>query len=147
MVVDPVINALREQVEHYSRLAKLAELQHEHVQQSQTEGLLDVLSRRQDVLDQIARLEQVIVPAKRAWAAYLGGLEQGQRIVAEKLLAESRRLLEEITAADMSDCLVLQQRKMNLGREIGQATAAKTVNRQYATAAYGAKVSRMDLKQ
>ena len=147
MVVDPVINALREQVELYSKLAKLAELQHEHVQQSQTDGLLDVLSRRQDVLDQIARLEQVIVPAKRAWAAYLGGLGQQQRLAAETLLAESRRLLEQITAADMSDCLVLQQRKMNLGREIGQATAAKTVNRQYAAAAYSAKVSRMDVKQ
>src|SRR6185503_12781030 len=53
MVVDPVIAALQEQVTCYQRLAKLAELQHEHVQQSSTEALLDVLARRQEVLDHV----------------------------------------------------------------------------------------------
>jgi len=147
MVADQVMSALREQVECYGRLAKLAELQHEHVQQGRTEGLLEVLGRRQDVLDEIARLEQVIVPAKRGWATYLAGLRHDQRVTAEKLLAETRRLLEQITAADMSDCLVLQQRKMNLGKEIGKAAAAKTVNRQYAAAAYGAKAAGMDVRR
>jgi hypothetical protein len=144
---DQVILALREQVDCYQRLAKLAELQHEHVQQGRTEGLLEVLARRQEVLDEIGRLEQVIVVAKRGWATYLGGLRHEQRVVAEKLLAESRRLLEEITAADMSDCLVLQQRKMNLGVEIGKAAAAKTVNRRMAVGAYGAQAARVDVRQ
>jgi hypothetical protein len=147
MVVDPVIAALREQVECYARLAKLAELQHEHVQQGRTEALLDVLGLRQEVLDQIGGLERVIAGAKRGWAEYLRGLRSEQRTMAERLLAETRRLLEQITAADMSDCLVLQQRKMNLGKEIGQTTAAKAVNRNYAVAAYGVKVARMDVRQ
>jgi hypothetical protein len=147
MVVDPVISALREQVDCYERLAKLAELQHEHVQNGRTEALLEVLGLRQGVLDQIGRLERVIVSAKRGWSKYLGGLSGEQRAVAENLLAETRRLLEQITAADMSDCLVLQQRKMNLGKEIGQTTAAKAVNRNYAVAAYGVKVARMDVRQ
>jgi hypothetical protein len=147
MVEDSVISALREQVDCYGRLSKLAELQHEHVQQGRTESLLEVLALRQEVLDRIAALEQVIAPAKRGWAQYLGGLRSEQRVVAERLLAESRRLLEQITAADMSDCLVLQQRKMNLGRQINQTSAAKTVNRKLATAAYGTAVSRMDVRQ
>lgn len=147
MVVDQVISALREQVDCYGRLARLAELQHEHVQQGRTEGLLEVLGRRQAVLDEIARLEQVIVPAKRGWATYLSGLRHEQRVTAEKLLAETRRLLEEITAADMNDCLVLQQRKMNLGREIGKAAAAKTVNRRMAAGAYGVQAARVDVRQ
>jgi hypothetical protein len=144
---DPVIAALQEQVTCYQRLAKLAEMQHEHVQQSQTEALLEVLQRRQEVLDQVSRLEQVIVLAKRRWGEYVGGLKADQRAQAERLLAETRRLLEEITTADRNDALILQQRKLNLGKQISQASAARQVNRNYAVAAYGTKVSRMDVKQ
>jgi hypothetical protein len=147
MVVDPVIAALQEQVACYQRLAKLAEQQHEHVQQSSTEALLDVLARRQEVLDQVSRLEQTIVVAKRRWGEYVGGLRSEQRAVAERLMAETRRLLEEITTADRNDALILQQRKLNLGKQISQATAARQVNRNYAVAAYGAKTSRMDVRQ
>ena len=144
---DPVIAALGEQVLCYQRLAKLAELQHEHVQQSQTEALLEVLRRRQEVLDQVSRLEEIIVVAKRRWGEYVLGLSGDQRAQAERLLAETRRLLEEITAADRNDALILQQRKLNLGKQLSQASAAKQVNRNYAAAAYGTKVSRMDVKQ
>jgi hypothetical protein len=62
-------------------------------------------------------------------------------------MGETRRLLEEITAADRNDALILQQRKLNLGKQISQASAAKQVNRNYAAAAYGTKVSRMDVRQ
>ena len=144
---DPVIQALHEQVGCYQRLAKLAELQHEHVQQSQTEALLDVLQRRQEVLDQVSRLEQIIVAAKKRWGEYVGTLKSDQRAQAERLLAETRRLLEEITTADRNDALILQQRKLNLGKQLSQASAAKQVNRNYAAAAYGSKVSRMDVRQ
>lgn len=147
MVVDPVIAALQEQVTCYQRLAKLAEIQHEHVQQSSTEALLDVLARRQEVLDHVSRLEQTIVVAKRRWGEYVGGLRGDQRAQAERLMGETRRLLEEITASDRNDALILQQRKLNLGKQISQASAAKQVNRNYAAAAYGAKVSRMDVRQ
>jgi len=144
---DAVIQALHDQVGCYQRLAKLAELQHEHVQHSQTEALLELLARRQEVLDQVSRLEQIIVIAKRRWGEYVGGLRSEQRAQAEKLLAETRRLLEEITTADRNDALILQQRKLNLGRQISQASAARQVNRNYGNAAYGKQVPRMDVKQ
>ena len=144
---DPVITALHEQVGCYERLAKLAELQHEHVQQSATEALLDILTRRQEVLNQVSRLEQIIAVAKKRWGDYVTTLRSDQRVQAEKLLAETKRLLEEITTADRNDALILQQRKLNLGKQINQHTTARQVNRNYATAAYGTKVSRMDLKQ
>jgi hypothetical protein len=147
MVVDPVIAALQEQVTCYQRLAKLAEQQHEHVQQSSTEALLDVLARRQEVLDQVSRLEQTIVVAKRRWGEYVGGLRSEQRAQAERLMGETRRLLEEITTSDRNDALILQQRKLNLGKQISQASAARQINRSYAAAAYGAKVPRMDVRQ
>ena len=91
---DAVVQALEDQVGCYRRLAKLAELQHVHVQQEQTDALL-----------------------------------------------------EEITVADQHDALVLQQRKLNVGKQINQATAAKKVNRNYAASAYGTPQSRMNVQR
>ena len=142
-----VIDALENQLGCYRRLAKLAELQHEHVRHNQTESLLDVLKCRQSVLDEIASLEHTIAPAKRNWLDYLGNIEASLRKKAETLLAETRRLLEQITASDQDDALVLQQRKLNLGKQINQASAAKQINRNYAVAAYGPRQSRMDVQR
>ncbi len=144
---DPIILALGNQVVCYQRLAKLAEAQHDCVQRGQTEQLLDILNRRQEVLDQLAAFERTLAGVKRQWTEYVGRLDRDRREQAETLLAQTRRLLEEITAADRDDAMVLQQRKLNLGRQINKASAAKVVNRKYASSAYGAPRPGMDLKQ
>lgn len=144
---DEVIVALEEQVGCYRRLAKLAELQHLHVQQSRTEALLDVLHSRQAVLDQITRLERAVASAKRDWNGYVGRIDAQAKVHAEELLGETRRLLEQITQSDQNDVLVLQQRRLNVGREINQTAAARQVNRTYAAAAYGMRQSRMNVQR
>jgi len=63
------------------------------------------------------------------------------------LLSESKLLLQRITEADRDDAIVLQQRKLNLGRQIKAAAAARQVNRNYATAAYGNRQPSMDLQR
>ena len=142
------LSRLQEQVECYRRLAKLAELQHAHVEQNQIEPLLDVLQSRRAVLDQIARIEQAMGSARARWSDHLHTMEPDHRRRAEDLLAETRRLLEQITDADRNDVMLLQQRKLNLGREIRQTMAARTVNRTYGAAAYGNRVSsNMDVQR
>lgn len=143
---DPVIAALDAQVACYRRLAKLAEQQHELVQQGLTEELLQLLTLRQTELDQLSAHERVISPAKKAWQPYLAKLAAMERGRAEALMTETRLLLERITAADRNDVLVLQQRKLNLGRQIGQASAGRVVNRAYAASAYGAKTAKLNMK-
>ena len=49
--------------------------------------------------------------------------------------------------ADRNDALVLQQRKLNIGRELGKTQTARVVNRSYAAAAYGTKAPRMDVQR
>src|SRR4051794_6431210 len=145
---DPILLALDGQVTCYRRLAKLAAVQHEYVQQGQTEQLLDVLTRRQAELDQIAAHERTIAPAKRRWAEDAAGLDSARRARAEDLPARARGLLEAITTADRNDALVLQQRKLNLGKQLHQTQAARSVNRSYAAAAYGgARQGRMDVQR
>jgi hypothetical protein len=146
MTEHPAISALRQQVDCYRRLAKLADLQHVHVQQSQTEQLLAVLAGRQEVLDQLVLFEQAVAPERRRWAEFLGELAPDARGLAESLMAETRGLLEQITTADRNDALVLQQQKLNLGRQINQASAARQVNRNYAASAYGGRPARVDVR-
>jgi hypothetical protein len=143
---DPVLNALEQQVSCYRALAKLADQQHEHVRQSRTEDLLSVLSQRQQVLDQVAELEQAILPAKRRWNDYLGGLGEEQRSKAQGLMAESRKLLEQITSADRNDAMVLQQRKIEVGRALRHNAAARSANRSYAATAFNPRPS-MDIQR
>ena len=140
-----VLTALDAQVECYRTLSKLADQQHEHVQVGRVEELLVVLQKRQDVLDEVASLEETVGPAKRQWGAFIAGLDTVNRKRAESQLAETRRLLEAITVADRNDALVLQQRKLNIGRQLTQANGAKQVNRNIAAAAYGARPARMDV--
>jgi hypothetical protein len=144
--MDGVVAALEEQVAMYRRLAKLAELQHEHVQQQRTEELLEVLSKRQEILDELPRLENVIAGVRKEWSSYLKALEAKDRARALAAMAEAQQLLGQITAADRRDALVLQQRKLNVGNEIKAARSAHQVNRNYATAAYGRSTATVDVK-
>jgi hypothetical protein len=147
MPTNPILAALDSQVRCYQRLAKLAEIQHDHVQNNRTEELLDILSQRQVVLDQVSEMEQIISPAKRRWSDFLAELSSAERGQAELLLGETRRLLEQITSADRNDAIVLQQRKLNLGRDLNLATTARRVNRTYAASAYGKTAGGVDLKK
>jgi hypothetical protein len=142
-----ILDALDEQVSCYRKLARLAEAQREHVQQSHMEALLSVLQSRQEILERLQELEGVISPAKKRWVEFLDEVEPESRARAEKSLGETRRLLEQIMASDRNDALALEQRKLNLGKQIKQASGARQINRTYATAAYGQRTSRMDIQQ
>ena len=102
---------------------------------------------RQQVLEQMTACEKMTAPVKREWETFAGRLAPELRSKAEALLAESRSLLERITAADRDDALVLQQRKLNIGKELRQASSARQINRMYGIAAYGRKPSTMDVQR
>ena len=142
-----LVQLLAEQVSCYQKLLKLTELQHEHVQHARTEELLKILQSRQAVLDQLAAHEQVLGPIKRDWAHVSQTLDSQSRQRAEAMLAETRSVLERITAADRRDVLALQQRKLNLGRQIQGASSARSINRAYAAAAYGKGPSKVNVQR
>jgi hypothetical protein len=132
-----ILDALDQQLACYRRLAKLAEIQHEHVQRNHTEGLLEVLGMRQEVLEELSRHEATAAAAKKDWQGFIAGLDDASRGRAETSMAQTRALLEQIVAADRQDTMILQQRKLSLGQQIHQAQAARQVNRSIAASAYG----------
>ena len=147
MSTQATLDALSEQVDCCQRLAKLQQMQHEHIAHGRVEQLLDVLKSRQQVVEQMAACEKIVGPVKKQWAQFVTTLDDPTRVKAEQLLAESRSLLEQITAADRDDALVLQQRRLNLGKEIRQTSSARQVHRMYGAAAYGHRPPRMDLQR
>ena len=147
MNIQLVMVSLAQQVECYRRLAKLAQVQHEHIRQGRIEQLLDVLKGRQQVLAQMNEFEEIVGPAKRQWEQFVADLDEATRQKAESLMAESKLLLNQITSADQDDALVLQQRKLNIGKEIRQATTARQIHRMYGAAAYGRRAPKMDVQR
>lgn len=132
-----LLSALTVELECYRELSKLAARQHECVLEDHTEGLLDVLNARGEVLERISALERTIGPARRNWAAFAPRLSPLDRARAEQLMGEVRSILAAITASDERDALALQQRKHRIGTEIRATTSATAVNRSYAASAYG----------
>jgi hypothetical protein len=131
-----VLAALEQQVSCYRALAKLAARQHDFVQREQTEELLAVLGERQTLLAKISGLEGIVTEARKDWATFIAALTDADRAKAERMLAEARRLLAEITCGDERDALALQQRKHRIGSEIRATSTARVVNRVYAASAY-----------
>jgi len=131
------IAALTEQLDCYRKLARLSELQRTYVEQNQTDELIGVLEARGTLLGDIARLEQLVAPLKRNWAAHAPAMSEAARASAAAMLAETRTLLEQITTADQDDVLLLQQRKLNVGKQIQATGSARRINTRYAASAYG----------
>ena len=143
--------ALADQIDCYRRVAELAAEQSRHVRNGDTERLLIVLEQRQGQMDSITELEQSLAPVKRAWPASAESWSEAQREEAQGLLAESKRLLEQITTRDAEDMVALQGRRQEVGRQLqkmdSDGRAVRQINRRYATAAYAGTGGRMDLKR
>ena len=136
MNTNEIISTLERQAEHYERLLKLADAQHEFVVQDRHDELLAVLTRRQIELDAITTLEREVRPLKNDWAAISEALSADDRARIEQLLHTTRDLLERITESDQNDALVLQQRKLAVGKQINHAKNAGVANQRYAASAY-----------
>ncbi|MGF1635101.1 MAG: hypothetical protein ACFCVE_14715 [Phycisphaerae bacterium] len=142
-----LVQLLTRQVECYRDLLKLSDVQSELVRQGRDDELLEVLARRQGVMDRVSDIDARLSTAKADWPAAVARLDEEARASVEALVGTSRQLLEQITAADASDAMLLQQRRMNVGRELRQASQGKQLNRSYAAAAYARPDTRLDLQQ
>ncbi|MDB5325711.1 MAG: hypothetical protein JWM57_1280 [Phycisphaerales bacterium] len=144
----PIIVSLESQLACYRRLQKLSDLQRAYVRENQTDELIEVLQTRSALLIDIARLEDDVAPLKRSWADTSLALSPVLRTAAAAMLAETRTLLQQITQADQDDVLLLQQRQLNVGKQIQQHRVAKQVNTRYAASAYTqTSGSRLNVKQ
>lgn len=148
MDVDAIVNDCHAQVDWYGKLLKLAQLQHALVEQERTDDLLVVLDRRSKIVEQLTLIESRLRPVKGEWPAIAPTIDAPARATIEERFAAARDLLEQITRSDQDDALLLQQRKLAVGKQLQQTAVAKQVNRGYAANAYGNNVGgRMDVSR
>lgn len=139
-----VLEALQEQAHCYRALADLAVQQHRHVRSAGAEGeraLLDVLARRQSVMEQVAALEPTLAGVRKQWPEFAETLDTADRSIADRLLTEVRVLLTKITEGDRDDTLVLQQRKLTAGQALRTTNASSNASRRYVGNAYARQKS------
>lgn len=131
------VSALCRELECYRRLLKLSDRQRDVIHQNQTDELMAILERRSEILSELSALQHEVAPLRRNWAEISGTMSDEERQNVQAMLSETRLLLERITSADQDDVLILQQRKLNVGKQLQATTNARVINRKFAAAAYG----------
>ena len=143
-----ILDDLAAQADWYGKLLKLAYLQHTLIEQERTDDLLVVLDRRSKILEQLTAIERRLRPIKTDWPAISATIDVPNRTAIEEKFAAARDLLAQITRSDQDDALLLQQRKLAVGRQLQRTTVTRQVNRGYAANAYGNNVGgQMDVSQ
>jgi FlgN protein len=142
-----VMQDLADQIDWYGKLLRLAELQHTLVEQERTDDLLVVLDRRQKIVEALAGIEQRLKPVKVEWLELKDSVSAHDRASIEGHFATLRDLLEQITRADMDDAMLLQQRKLSVGRQLKHAASGTHLNQRYAAGAYAGTGSRLNVEK
>lgn len=142
-----ILERLEAQREGYERLLKLSERQHACVTQDRTDELIETLAERTTVMEEISRLDLALEPVRSRWSAWLAGLDSEHRGRATAAVERIRFLLEQVTRGDRDDALILQQRKIAIGRQIGVAAVGRQSARGYASATGPSTPSAVDLSR
>lgn len=120
---EAMLGLLVRQHELYRELRRLAHAQRDLIAAEDPSALLNLLSQRQRLIDQLATINAQLEPARADWKRIESLLTGEQRATAQRIVEEVGQMLAEILQADELDSKTLSARKEMIGRQI-QATAA-----------------------
>lgn len=109
---------LDEQRELYSALAALAADQTRLIETDDTDSLLELLGRRQTLIEHIARTNQEMAPFTQGWDRLAPTLPEKHRSSLRARFDEVARLVERISEQDDADRRRLEVRRARIGQEI-----------------------------
>ncbi len=127
-----LIEALRCQRTLYVTLRELSAEQRSHIAENNGESLLTLLGRRQQVIDELARLDGTLAAFRRDWSARYGGLRVEDRGRVDALLAEIDAALTAIMEMDREDAEALARRTEGIGTTLREAPKRRAVHAAYA---------------
>ena len=119
----------------YRELHKLAQRQRGLIGAEDPTALLNVLSARQKLIDELAEINRRLEPARADWKRIEQTLTTEQRRRASRLLEQVGDLLTVILAADEADSQTLSARKAVAARQIQSTAASAQVQAAYRRAA------------
>ncbi len=127
-----LLDALRRQRTLYVTLRELSAEQRSHIAENNGESLLTLLGRRQQVVDELAQLDEILVGYRRDWSARYGGLSVEDRGRVDALLAEIDAALTAIMEMDREDAEALARRTEGIGTTLREAPKRRAVHAAYA---------------
>lgn len=111
---------LAEQVALYERLEALAREQGELIAQQDGEAMLELLDRRQRVIDGLARCVQHLEPIRERWESLRLSLPIVQRAEMQRLADRAQELAATVRALDDEHAGLLASRRDDLAGEIAR---------------------------
>ncbi len=102
----------------FMRLDELSRSQRALIDDEQTDRLLELLARRQSLIDDIERTNEELSPFAGSWDRLATLLPEPRRRTLRDRFEEVSRLVETIAARDESDRALLAQRKQMVGEEL-----------------------------
>lgn len=116
----------------YEELAALAREQSRCIDADETDGLLEVLGKRQRVIEEISRTNQEVSPFTQAWDRLAPSLSESDRRELRARFDAVGALVEKIAAGDEADRKRLEARRVKVGQEIEGLSAARGALKAYA---------------
>lgn len=115
---DKVIDILQRHLSIHQRLRELSRQQRDLITADDPQPLLVLLADRQKLVDELTRLNGVLLPLQSRWREYREQVsaEAGERI--DALLRETTETLQLIIAADQQDAGLLAVRKAGVAGEM-----------------------------
>lgn len=127
-----LIALLTQQRDLYRRLGDLSERQRTLIAGERPEMLLDILSARQRLVNELARINEQLGPTRREWEAYYADLPDDVRRRAGALLDEINDALTRILRSDAEDGALLAARRASAAESLGQFSESAAANSAYA---------------
>lgn len=138
-----MLELLRRQRALYRELSGLAARQRHLISGDQPQALLDLLARRQQIVEQLrqvhAELTDLPPPEGGAWT-------EADRREAADLLADTRTLAQQILERDQQDGELLAVRKASLAASLTKIRGTQAANRAYASAAGASDAPSADMR-
>jgi flagellar biosynthesis/type III secretory pathway chaperone len=127
-----LVTLLTEQRDLYQQLRTLSDRQRTLISSNQPDTLLELLTRRRQIVAALAELNERLGPYRRHWDEMYTALPETHRAQASGLLQEVNGLLRVILKTDQEDGALLAARKQAVGSEIRGLTDGRTANAAYA---------------
>jgi flagellar biosynthesis/type III secretory pathway chaperone len=134
-----LLELLQQQRDLYEQLHQLSEQQSQLIAEGQTDQLLNVLSQRQAMVEQLTQINSRLSPYRDHWSEVAERLPGGDRDRLRRLLDEVQHLLQAILDRDESDRAQLETARQRVGERLEQSPRAGMARKAYGQAGANAR--------
>ncbi len=127
-----LIDLLTRQRDVYKGLRTLSEKQRTLISGDRPDQLLGILGDRQNLVMELAQLNERMGPYRRNWSEAYDALRDDQRTLVSQLLHEINSLLRTILHTDHEDSNLLSARKQSVVKDIAGVSGGQQANQAYA---------------